>query len=452
MNAEPGLGVEAWTTWENRIVGGFPLRRLLGCSDRSGVFLTEYKSKGGGDAAIKFVRADALPAQAQLAQWQTAAALDHPHLVRLFDMGRYRSGGRDFVFVVTEHAEQTLASILRHRSLTPAEALELVVPSVDALIFLHRRRLVHGRLQPSNFLAVGDLLKLASDTVRPISQGAKGVVSGSAYDPPELKDTGISTAGDVWGLGVTLLEALTQRTPTWSEQRVAIDLPAAVPAPLADTIRRCLSLAPADRPSVVELRSEYKASPPAISIPDPQPPTPEISSEIAPAQGLSKKHGSAWGIAASILMIFLVWFGFRLASTSEPESPPAEVEPADLPAVVEPSVPVAKRASSVARAEDRTSAATGAGVLHEVRPEVPRKIGNTIKGRIHVTVRVLVGPGGDVIGAMLENPGPSKYFARIADNAARQWVFAPADTQRPRVWLLTFVFTRDGVDVLTTEQ
>jgi hypothetical protein len=65
-------------------------------------------------------------------------------------------------------------------------------------------------------------------------------------------------------------------------------------------------------------------------------------------------------------------------------------------------------------------------------------------------VRVLVGPSGDVVGEFLENSGPSRYFARLAADAAVEWKFAPADTQGPRVWLLRFDFDRGGVAVQAT--
>jgi TonB family protein len=91
-------------------------------------------------------------------------------------------------------------------------------------------------------------------------------------------------------------------------------------------------------------------------------------------------------------------------------------------------------------------------VVHEVTPTVPKKIQNTIQGRIYVTIRVLVDPAGDVTAALMEKPGPSKYFARLADNAAREWKFAPVTEEGDRVWLLSFRFTRDDVTVRATEQ
>jgi hypothetical protein len=63
---------------------------------------------------------------------------------------------------------------------------------------------------------------------------------------------------------------------------------------------------------------------------------------------------------------------------------------------------------------------------------------------------VLVDPSGNVVGEFLENPGPSRYFARIAGDAAGEWKFAPADTQGSRVWLLRFEFTRGGATVDAT--
>jgi len=83
-------------------------------------------------------------------------------------------------------------------------------------------------------------------------------------------------------------------------------------------------------------------------------------------------------------------------------------------------------------------------VLHEEIPDVPRHARNTIRGRIKVAVRVTVDSSGNVVDETLENPGPSRYFARLATTAARKWKFAPADNQESRKWLLRFDFSRGG--------
>jgi TonB family protein len=73
---------------------------------------------------------------------------------------------------------------------------------------------------------------------------------------------------------------------------------------------------------------------------------------------------------------------------------------------------------------------------------VARSAAETIRGRFGVVVRVTVNRSGNVIDESLEDPGPSKYFARVASTAARQWKFAP-DSQPSRQWLLRFEFSRD---------
>jgi outer membrane biosynthesis protein TonB len=60
---------------------------------------------------------------------------------------------------------------------------------------------------------------------------------------------------------------------------------------------------------------------------------------------------------------------------------------------------------------------------------------------------VLVNRDGDVVGQFLEKAGPSRYFARIAGDAAAQWKFVPSEEQGSRVWLLRFEFDRTGATV-----
>jgi TonB family protein len=89
-------------------------------------------------------------------------------------------------------------------------------------------------------------------------------------------------------------------------------------------------------------------------------------------------------------------------------------------------------------------------VLHEEIPNVPRSARETIHGHIRVAVRATVYKAGNVVGETLEDPGPSKYFARLATEAARKWKFAPAEKQAPRKWLLRFEFTRGGTTAHAT--
>src|ERR1700736_5321650 len=188
---------EVWTKWEGQVISGvFPLRRFLSASDHSAVFLTEHKAQNLPNAALKLVPVIPALAQALLSQWTTAATLSHPHLIRLLEAGRCQHEGRPFLFIVMEYAEQTLSQILPQRALTPVEVREMLLPSLNALAFLHSMNLVQGQMKPSNILVVNDQLKLASDTVRPADAATAKFTKSSVYDPPEAKDRSFSAAGD----------------------------------------------------------------------------------------------------------------------------------------------------------------------------------------------------------------------------------------------------------------
>lgn len=329
MSSEPRqiTTPEDWTQWEGKLVNSvFPLRRFLGSSDRSGVFLTEQTAEQRADVAIKFVPADTVQAEAQLVQWAAATALVHPNLVRIFDVGRYRSDGREYLFTVMEYAEQTLAQILPRRPLAVEEARELLLPTLDALLFLHRKGLIHGRLKPSNFLAVDDRLKLASDSIRPVNHAASGSARTSAYDPPELKERGMNAAGDIWGLGMTLLEALTQRTTAWPEETVS--LPADLPAPFANAVHRCLSIAPAARPTALDLEALFRSAAPVQSTPAAQPSARQESppAKAAPPRPPAKASSWAWAIAITLTCAIAAWLIVHyFGNQSAPSQPPTAV-------------------------------------------------------------------------------------------------------------------------------
>lgn len=256
MSVQQGESMrEVWASWQGNVLNGtFPLHRWLGSSDHSGVFLTELTLRKSAQVAIKVVPAIAAFADAQLAQWSAAALLDHPHLIRILETGQCQFEGAPYLYVVMEYADQTLAELLPRRPLTEAEAREMLVPTLEALAFLHNRNLVLGQLKPANILAVGDQLKLASDTICSVSGGSGGHL-GSVYDPPEARDGSSSTASDVWALGVTLFEALAQRPPSLDERRAGVAFPPEFPPAFRSIVTWCLSRRPYDRPKVAEIEA-----------------------------------------------------------------------------------------------------------------------------------------------------------------------------------------------------
>jgi TonB family protein len=469
---------EVWTKWEGQVINGvFPLRRFLSASDHSAVFLTEHKAQNLPNAALKLVPAIPALAQAQLSYWTTASTLVHPHLIRLLEAGRCQLGGLQFLFVVMEYAEQTLSQILPQRALTPGEVREMLLPTLSGLAFLHSKNLVHGQLKPSNILAVNDQLKLASDTVRPAGESTASIAKPSVYDPPEAKDRGFSTAGDIWSLGITMVEALTQHLPSWPDSKFeTLSFPAALPAAFAAIVRQCLSRNPAGRPTVDEVEARIKPEPqlPVVSVPQPplsapnplvskpEPLVREVPDRAAPPKRSPTQRLFLSAIAVLSIVVVAVWVSSHVLSSrasSQRAAPPTaasqnpETSLSAPPRVAAPSsgAKSADSESAPSRFVSRPSEQPAQplpnrlpSVLHEEIPDVPRRNRDTIRGHIKVSVRVTVDSSGKVVGETLERTGPSKYFARLATEAARKWKFVPAGNHDSRKWLLQFEFTRGG--------
>jgi len=314
---------------------------------------------------------------------------------------------------------------------------ELLLPALDALAFLHRKNLVHGQLKPPNFLVVEDQLKLASDNIRPAGPPTARSAKSSVYDPPEAKDGSLSAAGDIWGLGVVIVEALTQSPPGWTDQGAGIvSLPAALPATYVDIVRRCLSRNRAGRPSIGELEAQIKVAQQASVAP----PARALLREVRAATA-RKLPRARWLIAgvAGIVIAAASWIGLRSL-----QSHPSSQQPS--PATADPDRDFSQRTASPAAAAQnpKASMSTPSPVLHQEIPDVPRSARESIRGNIKVTVRVSVDRAGNVVGATLEDRGSSKYFARLATEAARKWKFVAAEDPPSRAWRLRFEFTRGG--------
>jgi TonB family protein len=244
---------EAWKTWEGQAVDGFPLRQYLGGSDHSAVYLTQLNSSGKQKAAIKFIPADA-SAYSQLAKWRVAGELTHPHLLQLIRVGRCELANTNFLYVVMEYAEENLSEILPQRALEPDEVRPVLESALDALTYLHAQGLAHTRIKPGNILAAGDQLKLSSDTLNEIGSASAATSQSSIYAAPESATAPISAAADVWSLGVTLVEALTQRTPVVRGQMdVELPVPETIPPPYLEIARHSLQLDPSRRASLKEI-------------------------------------------------------------------------------------------------------------------------------------------------------------------------------------------------------
>jgi TonB family protein len=469
-----------WKQWEGSIVSSrFPLQQCLGGSEKSAVFLTERRGQDPQKAVIKLKAVDSAAAELQIARWELAAKLSHPHLLRIFETGRCQLNDALLVYVVMEYADENLAQIIPLRPLTPEEARETLEPALDALAYLHSKSFVHGRLKPANIMAARDQLKLSSDSL--VAAG-DAILSAkpTAYDAPEIAAGRISPASDAWSLGITLMEALTQRVPVCDG--IAEPVPEAVPAPFMGIAHCCLRRDPLRRCTAADIAARLRATPPAPAI--------QRSSTVRiPAE--SGKWRYILPIAAVLLVVAAVMFGPKLLSphpdqppaaavSSAPSSSPVSTEPA--PAVVVPQssvpqtsspqgseakpsaaqskpsaakpgraekkpivAPSAPVAADSEQAESSVQTADPGKIVQQIVPLIPRSARDTITGTVRVAVKVDLDSSGKVAKATFVSEGPSQYFARKAMEAAQQWQFA---SDAPRTWILRFGFKSSGTKVV----
>ena len=200
---------------------------------------------------------------------RTAARLDHPCAVRVFDVCE----DSEQPFIVMERlVGRTLSDIVKHDGpVTPARAAEMGLCLLDALTAAHAAGIVHRDVKPGN-VVVGDEGRVTltdfgiASTAGDPSITSTGLLLGSpAYIAPERARGGPpEPASDFWSLGATLYTAVEGRPPFDKPEAVAT-LAAVVTEPhtpcrratglLCEVIDRLLDKDPEARPEVGELRS-----------------------------------------------------------------------------------------------------------------------------------------------------------------------------------------------------
>ena len=296
---------DQWKKWEGQpIEGKFVLGQCLASTEFNAVFLTQLPDPPGQKAVLKLVAVGSPAAEAQLGLWKRAAHLSHPNLLTIFDAGRCRLDDLPFIYAVMEFAEENLGEILPQRSLTAEEVRDVLDPALDVLVYLHGKGLVHGHLKPSNILATHERLKLSSDSIFPIGDRRQLLRARDIYDAPEMQSAPVSPKEDVWSLGVTLVETLTQHPPVFSsEHSTDPSVPRELPDLFLVMAKHALRRDPNHRWSVAEIAARLNPAP------------------LAAAAGVAPSSA--------------------IAPAAQPAST-ADVSPLSVPLSSEPAVPMAK--------------------------------------------------------------------------------------------------------------
>ncbi len=445
--------------WVGRVIDGrFPLIEWLGSTDQAGVFRTELEEPQARRAVIRLVPADQEVSEERLREWAEAAALSHPHLMRIWDSGRAQVGGIDLLYVVTEYAEESLAEVIPERPLSAGEVRVMLPPVLDALSYLHAQGLVHGHIKPSNIMVVEDRLKLPVESVRRAGKFRGPGARPSGYDAPELDLSSLSPAADIWSLGITLVESLTQTPLRWDRSTKSEPvISSEISQPFADIARAALRYDPAKRASLQELRSllmsEGSPQEPANEF-DPVGPA-AITEQTQMTGGDQSRHRMVV-IGAGIILVLLVIAFFAMRSHKPERSSPSVAQSPASPAANAPAPAVTPApANSSAAPPSTPSGETARGaVAQRIMPDVAASANRTIHGKVEVRVRLDVDANGAVSGARFDARGSSRYFAAKALEAAQKWTFKPAlqnGRSVPSVWALRFDFRRGGPEVKAEE-
>ncbi|MEY2449157.1 MAG: eukaryotic-like serine/threonine-protein kinase [Acidimicrobiaceae bacterium] len=219
------------------------------------------------------------------AEAQAAAALNHPHVLAVYDWG---DDERE-PYLITEYlGGGSLRALLDSgKRLTTSQALMIGLEAARGLEYAHTRGFVHRDIKPANLLfgeegrlRIGDFGLARALAEAAWTEPAGAMLGTARYACPEqARGEAADGRGDVYSLALVLVEAVTGHVPFSADTTIAtlmarIDTPLEVPAELGP-LRRVLERAgrpdPADRPDAGEFALGLLAASEELPRPEPLP-------------------------------------------------------------------------------------------------------------------------------------------------------------------------------------
>ncbi|MEO1619267.1 MAG: serine/threonine-protein kinase, partial [Planctomycetota bacterium] len=290
--AEGMVNADLITPWQSRkllsgkgkgfFLGNYKLLRPLGKGGMGVVFLAQH-SVMNRLMALKILPAEASKDARRIERFKeearASAKLEHPNIVQAFDFSE--ADGK--LFIVMEYIEgiDLHRAVARDGVMSPAESLDAMIQTTDALAHAHQRGIVHRDIKPSNLLLRSDGVVKVSD----MGLARIGFSASTSDTPNRLTGTAdfiapeqaidshsVDARADIYSLGCTWYFLLAGRPPFQGAsvaQRLAKHQTAKIPLvseirsdcpkAIVSLIQRMMSKRPSERPeSAAELLSTLK--------------------------------------------------------------------------------------------------------------------------------------------------------------------------------------------------
>ncbi|MFD2077942.1 serine/threonine protein kinase [Actinopolymorpha cephalotaxi] len=222
---------------EARFLGGrYELGEVLGHGGMAEVRIGVDR-RLGRTVAVKTLRPDLATDPIFQARFrreaQSAAALNQPTIVAVYDTGEEKADGISIPYIVMEYVEgRTLRDVLREgRRILPERALEITADVLEALEYSHRAGIIHRDIKPGNVMLTpnGDvkvmdfgIARAVADASATMTQTAAVIGTAQYLSPEQARGESVDARSDIYSTGCLLYELLTGRPPFVGDSPVSV--------------------------------------------------------------------------------------------------------------------------------------------------------------------------------------------------------------------------------------
>lgn len=267
--------------WIGRLVGAYRIVEQIGAGGMGEVYRGfRDDDQFRKDVALKVVRAgqdSAFVISRFRNERQILASLDHPNIARLLDGGTTEEGLPFFVMELIEG--QPITEYCDQRRLSISDRLRLFSKVCAAVQYAHQHLIIHRDIKPGNILVTVDgtpkLLDFGIAKILDLDSVSSSfdatltafrVLTPGYASPEQINGEAMTTASDVYSLGVVLYELLTGRSPyrtTTTPQEIAVAVCRSELQKPSSSVRRADAPGePASKPITVETRASQRGTSP----------------------------------------------------------------------------------------------------------------------------------------------------------------------------------------------